>query len=290
MDRLKELKAGVNINYDDEVSIEMTSKNNTITLFYSDIEIIINNITYISNAIIKISYINEEIIQSSNNNKEQELILKINPFLTNINKKAILIKKMLTNFSSLTGMNKGEERIVKNCVQILTTKFKITMNEFQIMQSNYKIDIQNKAKRQLKIIYPKMTNDNINSIINNKSTEESLKSAILNGSPSSSIHNAYINISDKYQHITELESSIAELYNMFIDFALLTDYQCDLLNSIENQVSEASEYVGNGNDDLNIAINLQIQIRKKQLCCAMSGIFIVGIIIIIIVVSLKLQN
>jgi t-SNARE complex subunit (syntaxin) len=39
------------------------------------------------------------------------------------------------------------------------------------------------------------------------------------------IQNAFKNAAEKYQDILLLESSVAELHQMFIDFALLTEKQ-----------------------------------------------------------------
>lgn len=51
---------------------------------------------------------------------------------------------------------------------------------------------------------------------------------------------------------------------MFQDFALLTDQQGELLNNIEKQVSEAADYVEQGNVEIVESIEFQKKIRKKQ--------------------------
>ena len=44
-------------------------------------------------------------------------------------------------------------------------------------------------------------------------------------------------VADKYQDVLTLEASVAELHQMFLDFALLTEKQGELLDQIEHQVS-----------------------------------------------------
>jgi len=61
-----------------------------------------------------------------------------------------------------------------------------------------------------------------------------------------------------------LESSVAELHQMFLDFALLTEQQGELLDQIEFQVKQAGDYVEDGNVDVHQAIEYQSAIRKKQ--------------------------
>ena len=48
---------------------------------------------------------------------------------------------------------------------------------------------------------------------------------LLQGDASDSITNAYMNAKDKYQDVLTLEASVAELHQMFLDFALLTEQQ-----------------------------------------------------------------
>ena len=86
---------------------------------------------------------------------------------------------------------------------------------------------------------------------------------------------------DKYQDVLTLEASVNELHQMFLDFALLTEQQGELLDQIENQVKAASDYIDDGNTDLVGAIELQKSIRRKQCCIIVTVLVIIGIIILI---------
>ena len=72
---------------------------------------------------------------------------------------------------------------------------------------------------------------------------------------------------------------------MFLDFALLTEQQGELLDQIQHQVNIASEWVEKGNDELEEAKNLQISIRKKQCCIITIVLAVIGIIVGIIVAT-----
>ncbi len=75
-----------------------------------------------------------------------------------------------------------------------------------------------------------------------------------------------------------MEASVAELHQMFLDFALLTEKQGELLDQIEHQVKEAGDYIDQGNQEMVEAIELQKSIRKKQCCIIMIVLIILGII------------
>ena len=77
---------------------------------------------------------------------------------------------------------------------------------------------------------------------------------------------AYANVAGKYQDVLTLEQSVAELHQMFLDFALLTEQQGELLDQIEYQVRSAADYIEDANVDVHEAIEYQKKIRKKQWC------------------------
>ena len=84
---------------------------------------------------------------------------------------------------------------------------------------------------------------------------------------------------DKYQDVLTLEASVAELHQMFLDFALLTEKQGELLDQIEHQVKEAGDYIDQGNQEMVQAIEIQKSIRYKQCCCAMIILVVIAIVV-----------
>lgn len=87
-----------------------------------------------------------------------------------------------------------------------------------------------------------------------------------------------MNVADKYQDVLTLEASVAELHQMFVDFALLTEQQGELLDQIEFQVKAASDYVDEGNKEMVQAIEYQKSIRKRQCCILLIILVVLGII------------
>lgn len=108
-------------------------------------------------------------------------------------------------------------------------------------------------------------------------------------------------VADKYQDVLTLEASVAELHQMFLDFALLTEKQGELLDQIEHQVSQccfevqlsvwlvialfffykvkdASEYIDAGNQEMVQAIEIQKSIRRKQCFIAIVVLIVLAIV------------
>lgn len=89
----------------------------------------------------------------------------------------------------------------------------------------------------------------------------------------------YAKVAGKYQDVLTLEQSVAELHQMFLDFALLTEQQGELLDQIEFQVKQAGDYVEEANLDIHQAGEYQKAIRKKQ--CWIILIAVIAIVVIL---------
>jgi t-SNARE complex subunit (syntaxin) len=159
------------------------------------------------------------------------------------------------------------------------------MKRYQQAQQNYKTDIKKKVTRQIQIIKPDATDQEVDEIMRSEGGREGLlQQQILSGGVNDQIKTQYRQVAGKYQDVLTLEASVAELHQMFLDFALLTEQQGELLDQIEYQVRTAADYVEDANVDVYEAINYQKKIRKKQ--CWI--ILIVVVLIIILLFALRI--
>lgn len=136
-------------------------------------------------------------------------------------------------------------RIRENLCNTLTRKFIDEMKAYQASQQKYKTDIKKKVTRQVQIVKPDATEEEVDEIMRSDGGRDALyKQRILAGGVNDSISTTYKKVAGKYQDVLTLEQSVAELHQMFLDFALLTEQQGELLDQIEFQVKEAGDYVG----------------------------------------------
>ena len=183
-------------------------------------------------------------------------------------------------FFFFTKIKASELRIRVNLCSTLTRKFVDEMRNYQKAQQQYKSDIKNKVKRQVQIVRPSATDEEIETVMKSEGGKDQLyKDKILKG-VADPIKNAYANVADKYQDVLTLEASVAELHQMFLDFALLTEQQGEMLDQIEYQVKSASDYIDDGNTEITSAIKYQKMIRKKQ-CCIILIVLVILMVILL---------
>lgn len=155
--------------------------------FLSDVELVKANINVVREATKKITDINQRVIMATTNEKEQDESNELTPIITSTNKKATIAKKLLQALRDNTEQMKkskntqqSETRIRENLINTLTRKFVDVMKEYQSAQTKYKTDIKKKVKRQVQIVKPDATSEEIDAVLKSGGgSGEVFKAAIL---------------------------------------------------------------------------------------------------------------
>tara|TARA_B110000090_G_scaffold38661_1_gene42719 strand:- start:557 stop:1336 length:780 start_codon:yes stop_codon:yes gene_type:complete len=236
--------------------------------------------------------ITQQAILATSNEKEAELSAQINPMIVDTNKKANFTKKLLQKLKEKAseGDQTSDLRIRENLLNTLTRKFVEVMKEYQSSQSKYKTEIMKKAKRQIQIVKPDATEEEVDAVIRNGGADQLIQNSILKGETSESVKDMYESVNQRYNEIIAIEASVQEMHQMFMDFALLVEQQGEMLDSIEFQVAQSLEHVEDGNKQMVQAIDLYKSIRSKQCYCAIFVILLLGIIAGVIAISMNKDN
>eukprot|EP00521_Asterionellopsis_glacialis_P008242 CAMPEP_0195284104 /NCGR_PEP_ID=MMETSP0707-20130614/2426_1 /TAXON_ID=33640 /ORGANISM="Asterionellopsis glacialis, Strain CCMP134" /LENGTH=319 /DNA_ID=CAMNT_0040343399 /DNA_START=238 /DNA_END=1197 /DNA_ORIENTATION=+ len=273
--------------------IEMGEQNKTeetpkyMTHFFNEIDGIKGDIDAVKDGTKRIGEINEEALQATSTAKEAELSDLLQPLINKTNKKAKRTKTLLgllkeenEKLKESGEIKASDLRIRENLINTLTRKFIDEMKLYQNAQQKYKQDIKNKVARQVKTIKPDATEEEVEAVMRSEGGRDALyKEKVLAGGVNDSINTAYAKTAGKYADVMTLENSVAELHQMFLDFALLTEQQGELLDQIEFQVKSAGDYIEDANVDLNDSIEYQKKIRKKH-CMIIIIVFVCTIILL----------
>jgi t-SNARE complex subunit (syntaxin) len=172
-------------------------------------------------------------------------------------------------------------RIRSNVTAALTRKFVETMQKYQSAQADYKGQIADDAVRQVQIVSPNSTAEEIKEALAGggaeelkKITEQAVlkKRASMIQQPDSGIKNTLSKTRSQYEDVLILESSILELSAMFNDFAMVIEEQSCLLDNIEFQIRAAKDYIDDGIEDTSEAVRISKKIRKKRCCLMMTAL------------------
>ena len=265
--------------------------------FFSDVELVKNAINAIKEAAGAIAGITQSAVLATSSEREGELSKEMAPILQVANKKASFAKQMLQHLrldtermksSGSPDVKPSDLRIRENLLNTLMRKFVDVMKEYQNEQTTYKSEVVKKVRRQVQIVKPDATEEEITAVMQSQGGSDQLfQDLILKGDASESIQAMYNHVQDKYNEVQEIEKSVAELHQIFVDFAFLTEQQGEMLDQISLHVSNTVEYIESANKEYVTATNYLVSLRRKQCYCF---IFIVIVLTIVISVAVGVSK
>mmetsp|Transcript_17807 Transcript_17807/g.26989 ORF Transcript_17807/g.26989 Transcript_17807/m.26989 type:complete len:303 (+) Transcript_17807:37-945(+) len=262
-------------------------------IFFAAVDQIKKQISHVRKATSKVIKVSEKAKKATTTEQEQKLSKDLRRVIDESNKQAKRAKNLLgelkdeNNLLKTQGkVSESDMRVRENLVTTLTRKFLEEIKKYQAAQQQYKEEIQTKLKRQVKLVKPDATDDDVEAIVNSEGGRDALyKQTILAGGVNDDIRNTTAKIAGKYQDMKTLEQSVSELHQMFLDFSLLVENQGELLNSIEHQVRHSVQYVGEANKDVHTSVEIQKSLRKKKcwmiiilICITVGVLFFTGAI------------
>ena len=255
--------------------------------FFDDVEFIKSDISAVTDATEQIITLKDRAVLATSESEESQISDTIRTLVEGTNGRAKKCKNLLgllkeenSNLKESGEAKPTDLRVRDNLVNTLLRKFIDEMKRYQNAQQQYKTDVKAKVTRQVQMIKPDATDQDVDQIMRSEGGREALyQQQILSGGVNDQIKTQYRAVAGKYQDVLTLEASVAELHQMFLDFALLTEQQGELLDQIEYQVRSAADYVEDANVDVYEAIEYQKKIRKKQ--CWIMLIVVVLIIIVL---------
>ncbi|NXF29014.1 STX2 protein, partial [Nyctibius bracteatus] len=177
-------------------------------------------------------------------------------------------------------------RIRKTQHSVLAHKFVEVMTEYNETQTLFRERSKGRIQRQLEIT-------------GKTTTDEELEEMLESGNPSiftsdiisdSQITRQALNeIESRHKDIMKLESSIRELHEMFMDMAMFVETQGEMINNIEKNVMNASDYVEHAKEETKKAVKYQSKARRKMWIIIIVSLVLIAIVGLIIGLSVGIR-
>ncbi|KAB8825662.1 hypothetical protein FH972_026743 [Carpinus fangiana] len=97
-----------------------------------------------------------------------------------------------------------------------------------------------------------------------------------------------VEIQDRHDAAKEIEKSLLELHQVFLDMAVMVEAQAEQMDDIEHHVMNAAHYVKDGTKDLKTAVGYQRNSRKWM--CAGLIFLLVLILVVVIPIATSFSN
>lgn len=287
---------GVSGEEEAEVIIEEPRKKTELELFFELVSKIRERITIIQQSTEFIKEMTKDMQEKTlsdsdalkRNRMFNKVITKSNKLIQEISESVKGIKQYNDAFSKAHPDEKPLIRIRANIYGTLCKNFRETVNGYTNAQESQKRVVKEKLVRQYGYI-SNIPREKIEEAVDNGENVQAFKNTLSEQAVAAeddkemqkNATQALAYVENKHNEIVALTNSVKEVHQLFEDLARIVENQGEIIDDIEENCREASEYVEKGVENLQEARVLQKKARKKMfwlygLILAIFGVVIIG--------------
>lgn len=169
-------------------------------------------------------------------------------------------------------------------------RFLKAIQDYRIVEVNYREQSKEQAKRQYRIVQPEATDDEVEAAISDAGGQQIFSQALLNANRRGEAKTALAEVQQRHQELLKLEKTMAELTQLFNDMEQLVIEQQENVEVIDKQVENAQEDVEQGIGHTNKAVQSARRARKNKIRCLIILAVVIAIIVVVIVVPVVTRN
>ncbi|WOH12752.1 hypothetical protein DCAR_0832260 [Daucus carota subsp. sativus] len=285
----KDLEAGL----DDDIEMSKTNKmDQNLTSFLSEAETVKEEMNTIREILNQLQQSSEESKSLHKPEALKSIRNKINSNIVLVLKKAKSIRGQLEDMDRsnavnrrLSGCKEGTpvDRTRSAVTNGLRKKLKELMMDFQGLRQRMMTEYKDSVGRQYYTVTGEYPNEDvIETIISNENGGEKFLAKAIQEHGRGKVLETVVEIQDRHDAAKEIEKSLLELHQVFLDMAVMVEAQGEQMDDIEHHVMNAAQYVSDGSKNLKTAKGYQKSSRR----CMCIGIILLLILILVIVIPI----
>lgn len=178
--------------------------------------------------------------------------------------------------------NYAEARIRRCQHSTLARRFVEVMSDYNTTQSDYREKCKARIKRQLEITGKTKTYEEVEEMLEGGDPAIFTSDIVIE---TQQARQALGDIEARHRDIINLEKSIQELHEMFLDMAMLVESQGEMIDRIEYNVEQAVDFVQSAKSDTKKAVKYQSKARRKKILIIICVLVLLAILVTIIAVT-----
>ncbi|KAL8159880.1 hypothetical protein V2J09_001417 [Rumex salicifolius] len=258
-------------------------------LFLEEAEKVKSEMTAIREALSRLQSSHEESKSIHKQEALKSLRAKMNSDVVVVLKKARAIKSRLEEMDRDTAENRrlslklGEpiDRTRTTVTNGLRIKLKELMNDFQGLRQRMASEYKDTIGRCYYTVTGEHADEEaVEKMISSGIGEGEMMSKAIQEHGRGEVMETVVEIQGRYDAAKEIEQSLTELHQLFLDMAVMVEAQGEQMDNIEHHVMNASHYVKDGTKELKTAKNHQ-KSSRKWLCFGMILILLIVLAILV---------
>ncbi|CAI0550596.1 unnamed protein product [Linum tenue] len=178
------------------------------------------------------------------------------------------------------GKGTGVDRARMNVSNSLTKRFRDLMTEFQTLRQKIQDEYREVVERRVMTVTGTTPDEEtIDQLIETGDSEQIFQNA-MQEMGRGQVLNTVQEIHERHDAVKEIEKKLLDLHQIYLDMAVLVEAQGEILDNIENQVTNAVDHIQTGTDALQTAKSLQKNSRKCMMIAIILLLLIAGFIVL----------
>jgi len=168
-----------------------------------------------------------------------------------------------------------QKRVQTNMHSVLSEKFRSLLTEYQTLQTNYKEKCRDRVQRQAEIVKPGVTREEVDQMI--ETGTGAFQDQMLSTQKHTEAKNALMQMQEQQRDLKQLEKSIQELHQIFLDMQSVVESQKEVVDRVETNVAESAVYTAESIHKLNKAH--EYTMAKRRRIAATTGAIVVILLV-----------
>ncbi|XP_027053902.1 syntaxin-1A-like [Pocillopora damicornis] len=293
-DRLQALKTTGNADDedpqdDDEPSTIVNVENTFMDNFFQNVTTVRTNIDKMAQDVEQVKKMHSAMLSAAV--QDQEVKEELERLMLDVKKTSNLVRMKLKEMEHSINQqdqdaaynNYAEARIRRCQHSTLARKFVEVMSDYNTTQSDYREKCKARIQRQLEITGKTKTYEEVEEMLEGRDPAIFTSDIVIE---TQQARQALGDIEARHRDIINLEKSIQELHEMFVDMAMLVENQGEMIDRIEYNVDQAVDFVQSAKSDTKKAVKYQSKARRKKIMIVICLFVLLAVIVGIVLISI----
>ncbi|EPQ58219.1 syntaxin-like protein [Gloeophyllum trabeum ATCC 11539] len=256
----------------------------SMTEFYNEIASLQDSIRAFSDNVARISDLHSRSLNNMDDAAAQRNQQDLEDLVQETSALSSQLKRRIKDLERQGGAGR-DGQIRKQQTALVKSKFVEAIQNYQGVEQQYRQRYKQRMERQFKIVKPDATPEEIKAVVNDESGGQIFSQALMNSNRYGESRAAYREVQARHEDIKRIESTLAELAQLFNDMSILVEQQDEQINTIEATAANVEKDMEVGLNYTEKAVDSARAARKKRWICF--GISLVILAIIAIVVAIE---
>lgn len=256
------------------------TNDNDFVVFMNKINHINDNLNAYEAKINQIDILHKQLLTEVNETRELEFRQQLDNLVSQVSDLQFNLKNSIKDAQREALNDDSKHAQAENSRQ----RFLKLIQDYRIVDSNYKDENKQQAMRQYKIIQPDATEDEVENAINDIGGQQIFSQALLNANRRGEAKTALAEVQARHQELLKLEKTMAELNQLFNDMEELVIEQQENIEVIDKNVEDAQQDMEQGLGHTNKAVKSAKRARKNKIRCYIILFVAFAIVVVVVVV------